>query len=63
MAAVTYHNPQRKNTFGKTAAKIRKIVFNDSCGRLIELPQAAIPAPYAEEIRSRLVKKIDIYLE
>ncbi|MDI6606183.1 MAG: cellobiose phosphorylase [Candidatus Omnitrophota bacterium] len=61
--AVVYHNPQRKDTFGRTAAKIKKIVFNDKEARLVELFQETIPAPYAEEIRSRLVKKIDLYLE
>ena len=61
--AVTYHNPQRKNTFGKSGTKIKKIVFNDKDGKLVRLLQDTIPAPYAEEVRSRLIKQINIYLE
>jgi len=60
---VTYHNPKRKDTFGKNAVKPQKVIFNDKDGNLIEIPQDTIPSPYAQQIRSRQIKQIDIYLE
>ncbi len=59
---VTYRNPKRKNTFGKNAAKIMKVTFNDKDGNPVEINSATIPSPYAEQIRSRQIKKIDIFL-
>jgi hypothetical protein len=58
---ITYHNPQRKNTFGKNAATINKIIIQDK-DRPVEFNSPVIPSPYAQAIRSRLIKKIDIYL-
>jgi len=59
---VTYYNPKRKNTFGKNAAKIAKIViFEDNYPT--EINSATIPSFLAEKVRSRQVNKIDIYLE
>ena len=59
---VTYYNPKRKNTFGKNAAKIVKIViFEDNIPT--EINSATIPSSLAEKVRSRQVNKIDIYLE
>jgi len=60
---VVYHNPLRKNTFGKKAAIIKKIVFRDKDGNPVEIPSDTIPSPYAEQVRSRRIEKIDIYLE
>jgi hypothetical protein len=59
---VTYHNPKRKNTFGKNAATIKKIFIHDK-DKPIELNSSVIPSPYAQAIRSRQIKKIDIYLD
>ena len=59
---VTYHNPKRKDTFGKNSAKVSKvIVFGDEAPA--EIKSATIPSAYAQKIRSRQVKKIEIYLE
>ncbi len=60
---VTYHNPKRKDTFGRNAAKIKKMIFNDKDGNSVEIPQDIIPSPYAEQIRSRQVKQIDAYFQ
>jgi hypothetical protein len=60
---VTYHNPRRKDTFGKNAVRPKKIVFNDKNGNPIEILQDTIPSPYAEQIRSRQINRIDMYLE
>jgi hypothetical protein len=59
---VTYHNPKRKDTFGKNSVKVSKIIiFENGCP--LEINSATIPAPYAQKIRSRQINKIDIYLE
>ena len=60
---VTYFNTKKKDTFGKNAAKISKIIFNDKNNSPVEIFSNTIPAPYATQIRSRQVSKIDIYLE
>ncbi len=58
---VTYHNPKRKNTFGRQAAIINRIVLQDK-KQSVQLEGAVIPPPYAQAVRSREIKKIDIYL-
>jgi len=60
---VTYHNPKRKDTFGKNCVKIHRIVFNDKEGKPVQPSQETIPAPYAEQIRSRQISKIEVYFE
>ncbi len=60
---VTYHNPGRKNTFGKDSASIKNMILSDQAGNTKEITSDIIPAPYAEQIRNRQIKKIDIYLE
>lgn len=59
---VTYHNPKRKNTFGKNAAKITKIILFEK-EQPTEINSAVIPSFEAEKVRSRQISKIDIYLE
>lgn len=59
---VTYHNPKRKDTFGKTAAKISKIVLYQGQKRT-EINSSTIPSVYAQKVRLRQISKIDIYLE
>ncbi|MFH0790190.1 MAG: cellobiose phosphorylase [Candidatus Omnitrophota bacterium] len=59
---VTYHNSKRKNTFGKHAANIKRIAFNDPNGSPVTIPSNTIPSIYAEQIRLRQIKQIDIYL-
>jgi hypothetical protein len=60
---IVYHNPKRKDTFGRNAANLKRIIFNDKDGNTIELAQDTVPSPYAEQIRARQIKHIDIYLE
>ena len=60
---VTYHNPARKNTFGSHGAIVKKIVFKSEAGKTVEINSDTIPHPYAQQIRSRQVSRIDIYLE
>jgi hypothetical protein len=60
--SVIYHNLKRKNTFGGNAARIVKIIFKDKNGLLIEINSDTIPSPFAQQIRSRQIRHIDIYL-
>jgi hypothetical protein len=59
---ITYHNPQRKDTFGKNGATINKIIIQDK-NKPVEFNSAVIPSPYALLIRARQIKKIDIFLK
>ncbi|MCM8795775.1 MAG: cellobiose phosphorylase [Candidatus Omnitrophica bacterium] len=59
---VTYHNPKRKNTFGKSAVKPKKIVLYKEKDKPIEIPSDTIPSPFAQEVRERKITKIDLYL-
>lgn len=54
---VLYHNPKKKNTFGKDAAKPFRILFDT-----ITIEGDTVPAPYAEQIRDKKIKRIDIYM-
>jgi hypothetical protein len=58
---VVYHNPKRKNTFGKDAVKATKIIFNDKDGNPVELTSDIIPSPYAQQIRSHQISRIDVH--
>ena len=60
---ITYHNPKRKDTFVKNAAIPKKIVLTENNGNSLEFASDTIPAPYAEQTRSRQVKSIDVFLE
>jgi len=59
---VTYHNPKKKNTFGKNAVTPKEIILNDKDGNPVKINQDVIPSPYAQQIRSRQIKQIDIFL-
>jgi hypothetical protein len=59
---VTYHNPGKKNTFGKNPARVTRIILGIK-GKPVEINSPVIPSPYAEKIRSRQIDNIDIYLE
>ena len=52
---VTYHNPEKRDTFFIKPARIR---FGNT-----EIKGNIIPAPYAERIRDRKIKQIDIYFK
>lgn len=60
---VTYYNQKLKNTYGQGAVKVKKISFLDKDSAQIEIKSDTIPSPYAEQIRSRQIKKINILLD
>lgn len=59
---VVYHNPKRLNTFGKGGVAVKKIVLTRDNGKNVEIDQDTLSSVYAQEIRQRKVKSIDIYL-
>ncbi|MCM8782937.1 MAG: cellobiose phosphorylase, partial [Candidatus Omnitrophica bacterium] len=60
---VIYHNLKRKDTFGKNPAEIKEILFKDKDDLPVKILFDTIPSPYADQIRSLQIRKIDIYLE
>ena len=59
---LVYHNPLAKDTFGSHGVKpcSYRLLFAD--GRSQEITGAKIPAPFAEQVRQRLVTRIDVEL-
>jgi hypothetical protein len=60
---VVYRNPKRKDTFGRDAVCPKKIIFNDKDGNPVEIKSDIIPKPYAQQIRSLEIKRLEIHLE
>ncbi|MCP4649838.1 MAG: hypothetical protein GY853_07160 [PVC group bacterium] len=59
---VIYHNPTRKDTFGKNGVQVKKIKLIGSDGKIVTLDSPIIPSPYAEQIRQLQYAKIEIDL-
>ena len=60
---VVYHNPRRKNTFGKNKAEIEKITMTYPNKNQVVFSSAVIPTEAAQEIRSGRAERIDILLK
>ena len=60
---VVYHNPKRKNTFGKNKAEIEKITLTYPNKSQIVFSSVIIPFETACEIRNGKVERIDIRLK
>jgi len=56
-----YHNPNRKDTYGRNAAKIERIEIHRD-GRVINIDGGVITLPYSKEIREGKIDRLDIYL-
>ncbi len=59
---VFYHNPSRRDTFGKNRACVRKISLTFLNGSHAEFKGDTVPSPYAGQVRDGLVPRIDIEL-
>ena len=59
---VTYHNPTRQNTYGKTRLTVQKIVCTDIYGESVTLEGNTIPAPYALQVRNGTITRINAYV-
>jgi hypothetical protein len=60
---VVYHNPKRKNTFGKDGVRPTKIIFNDKDGKPVELESDIVGPPYAQQLRSCQISRIDVHFK
>ncbi|MDP8260401.1 MAG: hypothetical protein P9L96_05325 [Candidatus Gygaella obscura] len=59
---VVYHNPKRKNTFGKNAAVINRICMFEKNISQHELDSGVISASLAQKVRDGFINRIDVYL-
>ncbi|MDP4090077.1 MAG: cellobiose phosphorylase [Bacillota bacterium] len=58
---VTYHNSGRRNTYGEQKVDALRTTIKTNSGETVEFSGNVISGKYAELIRSRGVKTIDIY--
>jgi len=61
-ALVLYHNPKKKDTFGKNAAKIQEITVEYPDKTKKTFPSCSLGSPVAEDIRQGKVARIDVIL-
>ena len=54
---ITYHNPRKANTWELEPTRITLTRGEDT----IHLKGTIIPAPYAAEVREKIVTRIDVY--
>ena len=59
---IVYHNPRMKNTAGRNSVKIRFLILRYDNGKKLEVKKDTIEWPYAQDVRDRKVKRIDVYL-
>jgi len=59
--SVKYINLKKKDTFGEGRVSVKKIAFTDKDNKPVEISSDIIPSPYASQIRSGLIKRIDIH--
>ena len=58
---VVYHNPKRKDTYGKNKANILRIIVRPFNKREIILTAPHIPDPISRQVRDGQIEKIDIF--
>ncbi|MNP60153.1 hypothetical protein D3C76_1552060 [compost metagenome] len=59
---MTYHNPEKRDTFGPQAATISSITVHKNYGTTLRVDGSVIAGGIAEDIRSGNVKKLEIEL-
>jgi len=59
---VVYHNPKRKDTYGKNKANISRIIVKPVNKRELILNAPHIPDPISRQVRDGKIEKIDIFL-
>ena len=60
--AVTYHNPQKRDTFAADVQP-RAIALHLADGKTIEIPGHVIGPPYAASVRNGQISRIDVYFK
>jgi len=59
---VTYHNPNRHNTYDQEAS-IKKIILQTEGERQVEIKADTISHPFAETVRTGKIKRIDVFFD
>ncbi|MBF0330559.1 MAG: hypothetical protein HQL17_01375 [Candidatus Omnitrophica bacterium] len=59
---VVYHNPQRKDTFGAQKVEPKSVVLHYAGKKIKKIDGGVIPSPFAEDVRSGKVLRIDVEL-
>ncbi len=59
---VTYYNPKRLDTFGKTRVAVKKVKLTDRSGRVTEFRGDTIPSPFSLRVRDEWIPKIELEL-
>ena len=59
---VTYHNPKRKHTFGKSAAKVKTVSMCYFDGSTVTQKGPHILSPHSYDLRSGKISRVDIDL-
>ena len=60
---MVYHNPRRRDTFGKRKADIKRVVINYSDQKEpAVLSLRDIPSAHAQDFRDRKIDRVDIEL-
>jgi len=60
---VIYHNPKRKNTYGRNAASPVSITIKPYNKEAITLKSQVIPPSFSRDVRDGKIEKIDVVLE
>ncbi len=60
---INLNNPKRMNTYGENGVKVRRYKLTYTDGRELHIEADKIEGQTAEEIRKRLVKTIEVFLE
>ncbi len=58
---VVYHNPRRKDTFGKNKPSVKEIHLVYPKKTPVILSSETLSGAYAQDIRNRKIERIDIY--
>ncbi|QAA30999.1 cellobiose phosphorylase [Clostridium manihotivorum] len=59
---VTYHNKNRKNTFGDNCTVVERICLKDSENQVYKIKGGIVEGQYAELVREGSIKNIDVYM-
>lgn len=57
-----YHNEERKDTFGKSPARISQIILHKSEQVAATIKGSVIPSPHSRHIRDGIIDRIDVFM-
>ncbi|RJP28669.1 MAG: cellobiose phosphorylase [Candidatus Omnitrophota bacterium] len=59
---ITYYNKNKKDTFGKGGAQVKSIILYSNGKKIVEIRSNIITSPFASQIRSNKIDKIEAFL-